>query len=610
MKNKYIIIYLIAFGLSFSTISCNGFLDQDPDTILTNDQVYSDPNLIKSVLANFYGRISWGQHVAADGDYKRLDEAVGFDTDNINNFDRNWWRIDDYGLVRNINQFLEGLENTTVLTEQEKKPLIGEARLIRAWYYFCSARSLGGMPIVGDEVYEYIPNMDITKLQEPRATEAGMYDYIINECNTIADMMDTDMTKNAARANKWTAKMLEARAALYAASLAKYNADYPLLQTPGKSVGIESAKANEYYQKALTAAKYVIDNSPYELQDKKDDKARNFYEAVTIKDGNTEVIWARDYKVPDQKHDFTKNCIPTVLRQEASSANLSVLLNLAEEYELIETTTPGQGSKFDVGSIDNPVFYNSADELFKKRDPRLGGTVIYPGGFFNGVEIVLQAGQLIKNNGVWEKKSSNYGDMGKTDENGILITSQNGPLRTGDRLINKTGFTIRKYLDETPAATTFAGSDVWSPRFRIAEAYMIACEASFELGDIPNAIAYINPVRERAGVKPLTTITFDNIVHERRVEFAFEDHRFWDMKRWRLADKVWNSTAPTAQRRGLFPYLVVAPGDPNNGKWVFEEVNMNFLYPNPLNFEQRHYYAEVDNDWLGKNPKLEKNPYQ
>ena len=76
---------------------------------------------------------------------------------------------------------------------------------------------------------------------------------------------------------------------------------------------------------------------------------------------------------------------------------------------------------------------------------------------------------------------------------------------------------------------------MWMPRFRMSEAYMIAAEASFELEN-GRAAEFINAVRNRAGVKPLETVTFENIVHEYRVEFAFEDHRYWDMKRWGLAD--------------------------------------------------------------------------
>lgn len=610
--NKYILSITVALSILFS--GCSDYLDQEPDNILTYEQVFKDPKLIESALSNIYGRVTWGQNIEAVGDYARLDEAVRHNKDEITSFDRNWWRIHDYTLVRNINQFMVGVKGSNALTDDEKKPLLAEARFLRAWYYFCAARSIGGMPIVGDEVYDYTPGMDLSTLQFPRATEAEMYNYIIDECNKIADDLPADLknNKNSSRANKWTAKMLEARAALYAGSIAKYNVNHPNLKTKDGSVGIDANKAQEYFDKAYNAAKFVVENSPYVLQDRKaDDRARNFYEAVTVKANNTEVMWARDYLVPDKKHYFTKDCIPASIAGESTSNYLSVLLNLVEEFEPLEATTPGQGEKLNVGTIENPVFYNTASELFESRDYRLGGTVLYPGAYFNGAEIVLQAGQLIKDaNGNWKTESAPFSEVGRKDENGILITSKNGPIMSNDININKSGFTILKYLDETPAASTFTGSDTWNVYFRIAEAYLIAAEALVEMNKADEALPYINKVRERAGVKKLASVTFDNIVHERRVEFAFEDHRYWDMKRWRLANKVWTPTKDTSKRRGLYPYLVVAPGDPNNGKWFFQEVSMGFLYPNNLNFEDRHYYADIDQDWINKNPKLTKNPYQ
>ncbi|MGK9117773.1 RagB/SusD family nutrient uptake outer membrane protein [Olivibacter jilunii] len=628
MNRKY--LYIAALACSLLSNSCSNFLEQKPDTILTNDQVYGDPNLIKSVLANFYDRLSrglkpnttdqyydWGQRAGGElYNYTTIDEAIKYDFDQVNSFDRNRWRVYDYELVRNINQFLQGLNETTVLTETEKAPLIGEARLIRAWYYFNMCRSLGGMPLVGDEVFDYTPGIDVTALQIPRATEAATYDYIISECHAIAELMTSEKTVNSARANKWTAKMLEARAALYAASLAKYNSQMSApIQTTGKEVGIESSKAETYYQQALDAATEVIEKGPYVLQDKRpDDKSRNFYEAVCIKDGNTEVIWARDYIFPGQTHGFTTGNLPASMAQDANTSYLSILLNLVEEFEPINTTTPGMASKFDVGSFNGtPKFFDTADELFKQRDPRLGGTVLYPGSVFASKDVVYQAGQLNQEDGKWVKRE---GSANSTDSQGNLITSPNGPVFSSSlRLVNKTGFGIRKFLDETAGAGTIGrGSEMWEVRFRIAEAYLIAAEAAFELNGGNNAVALanINAVRVRAGVQPLTTLTFENIVHERRVEFAFEDHRYWDMLRWRRAHLTWTGDQRNekANRRGLWPYRVVAPGSPENGKWAFEEKNMSFIYPNALNFELRHYYSELDNSWLNNNPKLVKNPYQ
>ena len=610
MKKIYIVAALAACLLS--TTACSDFLDRDPDKILTNDQVFKDAVMIKSVLANYYGRVTWGQHVADWGAYTVIDEAAYCNggPDHRSTFEDDRWRVYDYTLVRDINQFLKGLRETTALTDAAKAPLEGEARFLRAWYYFNVCRGLGGMPIVGDEIFDYEAGMDVTTLQRPRATEAEMYDYIISECKAIYNMLPAEKQTNSARANKWAAKMLEARAAVYAASIANYNNKMVTpIQTSGGEVGIPADKAAGYYQIALAAAEDVIKNSPYTLQDRKpDNKCLNFYEAVCVKDNNTEVIWARDYKYPGQTHGFTNNNAPKSHAEDIDNSYLGAVLNLVEEYEFVNTSTPGQKSLVQTMENGTYKFYDSADAPFKDRDPRLWGTIIYPNAEFKSIPVVLQAGQLVKKGNDW---AIEVGDLDSKDANGNLITSLNGPKESNEQYINKTGFYVRKFLDETPSSGTRGrGSEMWMPRFRMSEAYMIAAEASYELNN-GKALEYINAVRERAGVKPLQQVTFDNIVHEYRVEFAFEDHRYWDLKRWRLADKVWNGNNNDAQarHRRLWPYRVVAPGDPNNGKWIFVE-DFLFMSPNARYFKMQNYYNFLNLDWINNNPKLVKNPYQ
>lgn len=610
MKKIYIVAALAACLLS--TTACSDFLDRDPDKILTNDQVFKDAVMIKSVLANYYGRVTWGQHVADWGAYTVIDEAAYCNggPDHRSTFEDDRWRVYDYTLVRDINQFLKGLRETTALTDAAKAPLEGEARFLRAWYYFNVCRGLGGMPIVGDEIFDYEAGMDVTTLQRPRATEAEMYDYIISECKAIYDMLPAEKQTNSARANKWAAKMLEARAAVYAASIANYNNKMVTpIQTSGGEVGIPADKAAGYYQIALAAAEDVIKNSPYTLQDRKpDNKGLNFYEAVCVKDNNTEVIWARDYKYPGQTHGFTNNNAPKSHAEDIDNSYLGAVLNLVEEYEFVNTSTPGQKSLVQTMENGTYKFYDSADAPFKDRDPRLWGTIIYPNAEFKSIPVVLQAGQLVKKGNDW---AIEVGDLDSKDANGNLITSLNGPKESNEQYINKTGFYVRKFLDETPSSGTRGrGSEMWMPRFRMSEAYMIAAEASYELNN-GKALEYINAVRERAGAKPLQQVTFDNIVHEYRVEFAFEDHRYWDLKRWRLADKVWNGNNNDAQarHRRLWPYRVIAPGDPNDGKWIFVE-DFLFMSPNARYFKMQNYYNFLNLDWINNNPKLVKNPYQ
>lgn len=606
IKNSIIVLFVTLFSLS----GCADFLEREPDTILSDDQVFSDAVMIKSVLANFYGRITWGQHIDDSYSYTILDEAAKTDggPDNRQGFEDNRWRVYDYTLLRNLNQFLKGVRETNVLDSEMQKQLEGEARFIRAWLYFNMVRGMGGMPIVGDEVFEYSPGMDITALQYPRSTEAELYDYIIEECESIKDFLPVNPSVNGGRATKWAALMLKARAAVYAGSIANYNNKMPNpIKTAGNEVGIPANLAQGYYQTALTAAEAVINSGKYELQlSKPNDRGRNFYEALSVKENNKEVIWARDYKYPGQTNGFTQSNIPASHAEDIDRAYAGPILNLVEDFEYINDRDGEIKTKDNNGDY---IFYDKAEDAFANKDPRLWGTLIYPGAVFKGTPVVLQAGQKYFEEGIWKFRTS---EPGETDDDKVLITSVNGPTTTNNQFINKTGFFFRKFLDETPSASTRGRrSEMWFPRFRFAEAVLIAAEASFELTQPGKALTYINMVRDRAGIQQLETVTFNDIVREKRVEFAFEDHRYWDLKRWRLADKVWNGVQndPSAQQWALFPYLVVDPGNPNNGKWVFDRIATH-MSPNPRHFEMRNYYNFIDQGWINNNPKIVKNPYQ
>ena len=162
---------------------------------MTDDQIFGDAVMIKSVLANYYGRVTWGQHINDSYSMTYIDDAAKMDggPDQRSTFEDDLWRVYDYTFIRNVNQFLKGLRETEVLKDSEKAPLEGEARFLRAWCYFNMCRGLGGMPIIGDEVFDYQSGMDITTMQFPRSTEAEMYDYIISECQAVYNLLPAEI---------------------------------------------------------------------------------------------------------------------------------------------------------------------------------------------------------------------------------------------------------------------------------------------------------------------------------------------------------------------------------------------------------------------------------
>ncbi len=607
MINKKVILLGVCLICAFS--SCNKFLERESQAIFTDDQIFSDQNMIKSVLANYYGRISWGQQFGDNGSFAMLDEA-GFSSGGPNTmqeFPNDFWRMYDYELIRNLNQFIVGVRQSS-LDENNKKSIEGEARFIRAWTYFNMIKRLGGVPLVGDKIYDYTGGMDPAELQIPRSTEAESYNYVISECTEAAKMLGIEKTISSARANKWTALALKARASLYAASIAKYNYKTPDVKTAGNEVGIPAAEANKYYQIAYESALDIINNSPYALYNGNADKGKNFYLAVSSKSSSNEVIWAKDYAYPGETHFFTNNNIASSVRGDIDANFVTPVLNLVEAFEYTDDRNGALKTKTATGDY---IYYNNPEELFAHKDARLYGTVIYSGADFAGTKITYQAGVRYKEGGVWKTMTAIPGTS--DSKFGGIITSKDGPTTSNDMYVNKTGFNIRKFIDENKDASTRGrGSDIWFVRFRYAEFLLIAAEAGLELGK-PQAelTGYVNKIRARAGIQALTTISLNDIIQERRVEFAFEDHRYWDLKRLRIAHEIWNGSADNynAVHYALFPYKIYAPGDPNDGKWVFEkQKSSHTLYPR--NFKYQNYYNFIDQNWINNNPKLVRNPYQ
>ncbi len=152
----------------------------------------------------------------------------------------------------------------------------------------------------------------------------------------------------------------------------------------------------------------------------------------------------------------------------------------------------------------------------------------------------------------------------------------------------------------------------WWSWFRLGEIYLNAAEAAFEL-NIPTAKDYINTLREVHGGFPpnsVATLTNDIIRNERRIELAFEDHRFFDLKRWRIAHVVWNGveTDPNAVVWGLFPYRIARPGHPDDGKIIFQRTRST-RFRRARFFQLSNYYASIDQTVLNNNPKIVRNPF-
>ena len=558
MKKNYIKIFLLGAAITSLLSSCgDGWFERDPKNILTNEQVWNDPAMIKSQLANLYDRIpqlhgnfnTGGMCETDDAMYcGTLDQNYRNELRYGNDYGR-WW---DYEFIRDINMSIENITKYgTEISEESKNQFIAEFRFIRAYVYFELVRRMGGVPLI-TQTLEYDFNGDPSYLRTPRAKEHEIYDFIYKECEEIKNQLGN--ANSQTRANYYTALALESRAMLYAGSIAKYNAlKTPNIVTSGGEVGIPSDMANGYYQKSLSASKEIIEEGGYELYNKEEDKGINFYKMLMDKTGNKEVIWVKDYQNPLKVHSFGYDNVIHHLREDNDNSScIGPSLGLVEAFDYLDGTS---GTLHYKNGNDYIVYKNPSD-IFANKDARLYGTIIYPGTKFRGQDVDIQAGVA-----VWNDINGSYDlltdpSLGSFYTDNKTFVGQDGP-QTNTPNVSNTGFYIRKFISEASGYTLRNYAENWWPWFRLGEIYLNATEAAFELNDETNALHYINKLRERAGfpANSLNKLTIEKIQNERRVELAFEDHRYFDMKRWRIADAVWNGNEDNDQAivYGLYP---------------------------------------------------------
>ncbi len=620
---KYIILSIMLVTLAWG---CNdeAFLDKSPTNILLDNQIWNDPSLVLSVVADLYDRVPEYQTLQGWWDFASFDEGFasnGGDYWRHKNQDYGYgeWSNWDYGLIREVNLFIERCSTADKLDPADKARFLAEGRFIRANIYFELVKRMGGVPIITESMtYDF--SGDPSYLRKPRNKEVEVYDFIIKELDAIkADLPNDANTKS--RASQGLVLAMKSRVCLYAASIAKYGATTPTVSLPGGEVGIPAGLAAGYYQKALTAAEELINGGKYSLYKKKENLSENFAN-LFIDKSNPEAIFVKDFKLKSGKvQGWTLVNQPWSQAEDLEGGRLNPSLNLVQSFEKLDNTYDTYQTNQTNGDY---IYFSNPKDMFAGRDARLEGTVMVPGSFYKGKQLDIWAGFLLADGTV--VKGDNFGARktlpGKTAPE--YVVGWDGPIDNLE-FSAQSGFYVRKYMDlAVGSGQRGVNSEVWWIRYRLGEIYLNAAEAAFELGDKTKAAGYMNTIRERAGlVIPLTAadITFDRIVHERKVELAFEGHELWDMKRWRLAHVIWNgvstpltndpgkATEVSTRVFGMWPYKYYNPGGANDGKYIFKKV-IPAQVTNAHRFRLGNYYSEINSTIRNNNPLIVRNPNQ
>ena len=635
MKKINYILFALLFCGGWACESDEDFLNRDPAEILTTEQALSDPAQVESILSNLYSRqfsINRLNDWRTMADFNEVYVAANDGLTNAFHNNNTWgwngsygfWGTWDYGYIRELNLFIERMDQATI-PERLITTFTAEARYLRAAYYYELVKLFGGVPIILEPlVYDF--SGDPTYLQVPRSTEAEVYDFVIQEATELATLLPVN-SEGKSRASAGAALAMKAQAAVYAGSLAKYSLVTPSVTLEGGVIGIPADRAEDYYTTALETAQQIINGEvgSYSLYAKNpNDLSENFAALFYDKNANPEVIYQEEYLIKFKTHGYTISNQPRFGAEEEEGGAMNPSLNLVQSFERLDNTFAPIPT---VDSAGNRILYENQEDIFAGRDARLGGTVILPGTTFKGRPVDIWAGVQLPDG---EIVSGN--ERGQLRELPGSATPQqvvgfDGPIQETDQNA-VSGFYVRKYLDPTPGSGQRGNqSDVSRIQYRYAEILLIAAEAAFELGDAATAVGYMNQVRERAGFTiPLTPeqITFDRIVHERRVEFALEGQYYMDLKRFRIAHQIFDgvamdveglrsdigeATKRSTQPWALWPYKVYDPGAEDDGKWFYTEVLPGRVTAADT-WQLGNYYSNINNDILTNNPQLARQPLQ
>ena len=597
MRINKILVSALVMALSF--YSCD-YLDVPPINIIQDDAIFNSESGITSNMTTLYYDLpiedfrytQQGFNVSGKGQGRLPNvsgEAMCSSSDDISTIgDGTWWGCWDFGKIRRVNYFLKYFPayksyfQNTVLADA----WMGEAHFIRAYCYFAMVKRYGGVPILR-EPQEYVG--DIESLKVPRDTEKACYDFIAEDLDEAFRLLpDNEEILGKGRATKYAALALKSRAMLYAGSIARYGT----VDLNGL-VGIDKALANDYFELAYKAVKELEKSKKFSLYRKNSDKEKNFAELFLAED-SPENIFCKYFQRNVNAHGWDVYFVPYQYRGNGFSSNMNPTLEFVEMFEHKD------GTPANFAERAKDTYFDDPSELFQNMDARFGGSIIYPNAIFKGEPCSIQKGLIIED-GSKKENATNYEEAVYTANDGQVyhIVGKSG---SGNYSGNMTGFFMRKYLNENmPQSEVIENySEQHWIEFRYAEALLNGAEAAVEMGQhLDDALLWIIDIRSRADIKQLSLsdLTVDKVRHERRIELAFENHTYWDLRRWRIADKE----IETKQYTGLCPYF-----DINKQKYIFEEVAANKYY---YTFDVKMYYERIPDGEIAKNEKLKQNPY-
>jgi hypothetical protein len=574
----------IVFGVLLAMASCKksgDFLDSQANTGETEATIFTDSIKTIGFLTNIYSGIGYsfnkgrfsshGNTEVATDDAEYAYSGVGQNAVIMYNgtlTPNNFWTpgaVPDfwstpYANVRKVNQLIAKIGGAP-LSAPLKTRMLAEARFLRAWYYHFLLINFGGVPIVGDNVYGITEIINL-----PRSSFKNTVDYITKELDAVAAILPAPNAyaeQDYGRATRGACLALKSRVLLYAAS--------PLFNggsiATGELAEITSyPTANvSYWQAAADAAEAVINTSYYSLiEDNTTAPGYGFYSMFLKRYPNSEYIF---FQNRGGNRDMEGYYNPP---SRGGGKNSQPTEQLARAFPM-----KNGKSTYDATSGFNP------QNPYVNRDPRFGYSIIYNGSLYfsttTGTKIAV-----------------NTFDGAPTD--GLVSSTKTGPTTTG--------YYARKMCDDGISSNSSFVTERGWPLMRYAEILLNYAEAINETGQTALAYPKLVAIRKRAGLDAgadnlygmKANMTKEEmrsfIQNERRIELMNEDHRWNDIRRWKIAETVNNGYNKAMQ--------ITRTGS-----------NLTYLETNTIRlhvFKPQNYLMPIPQAEIAKMPAMIQNP--
>lgn len=615
-------IICFAVGVIFFS-SCNDFLDRQEDEKLTFDKIWETRNDTRSYWLNSmsflpddagdFTNLPWlGASDEGTVTYARELRWINFGSWNASNVP-NYQMDRFYKGIRECNIFMQNVDRCSdpIVTKEELAQYKVQSRFARSYYYFLMMRIYGPVFLLGDELLDFTASTEA--LYRPRNTWEECVDYVVSEmeaCINDPAMAESYSDAEKGLATKGTCQAVIARLKLYSArDLFNGNKLYSSVKNPvtdlfpelsGVNLFPQNYDANKWLE-AAKAAKVLIDNPLYKLYRAGDgsDPYANYY-GITQEYWNSELIWSTGYK---GRYQLGVHTVPTGISGTAYGG-VGPTQQQVDAYAMSNGRYPITGYNGKEPIVDRSSGY-SVDEFEKTtwKYPAWGGAGEYD----------LTAPNMYKDREPRFYVSVFFGDNWWHHGSGMTkISFAKGANSNKSHDYPKSGYLVNRFYDHTLNSASGQWGNIVFPTFRLAEMYLNFIEAVLECkrhnvampgGYEAQAMDVWADLRDRAGLAPITEVypnaSTEKLIelcrNERRIELAFENHRYFDTRTWMIAKDV--DGGPMYGMNAQFP----GSGDVTpDGFWertVFET----------RVFEDNHYLYPFIQSELDRNKLLTQN---